>query len=490
MTSSPSSSDERRLLWVLALATGLPLTALGAPQVALPGIASALEASFDDQQWVLAIYALGLAALQFASGPIADRLGRRRTTLVGLLVFAGASLVATVAPSVAVLVVARGVQGVGGALTITGALALLAAATPAENRLRAVALRSSVIAGSFAVGPLIGGLIVDGVGWRAVFAVNLVVALPLAWRLRRPVAEPPPALAAQADWWGLAVLTGGLVCGLGAIIRGNDVGWTSAPIVALAVAAVAGLVVFGVRDARGPAPLLPGRLVRNRVFVATTLGLAGLYFAIFGGLVYVTRFLLEVRGTSPTETGLILAPFAVVSLLCVLVATSPRQRWSQRGLVSVAFLCGAAGLWSLSGLDGATSAWALQPALVLLGIASGIVNPTFTAGHLAAFSARDGGIAAGVNSSARQLGTALGTAVLGALVQHGMATRLRAEGLSPSEIAAAVDGRASVAAAQDALASEVGAALLVGALVLLALAVLALVSLSDRPLAAAVPARP
>ena len=244
------------------------------------------------------------------------------------------------------------------------------------------------------------------------------------------------------------------------------------------------------RDVRGPAPLLPGRLVRNRVFVATTLGLAGLYFAIFGGLVYVTRFLLDVRGASPSSAGLALLSFAVVSLLSVLVATSPRVAWSQRSIVSAAFVCGALGLWSLHGLDATTSAWALQPGLVLLGVASGIVNPTFTAGHLAAFSARDGGIAAGVNSSARQLGTALGTAVLGALVHHGMTARLAEAGASPDAIAAAVDGRTSGPCAQTALASEIGAALGVGAVVLAVLALLSLVSLPGRPLSAPAPARP
>ena len=375
------------------------------------------------------------------------------------------------------LIVARGLQGVGGALVVTGALALLAAATPAEDRLRAVALRSAVIAGSFAVGPLIGGLLVDGPGWRSVFAINVLIALPLAYALLRPLPEPPPALAAQADWAGLAVLTGGLVCGLGAIIRGNDAGWTSPAILALGALALFAIAVFAVRDQRGPAPLLPRRLLRNRVFVATTLGLAGLYFAIFGGLVYVTRFLLDVRGESPTATGLILASFALTSLAGVLLATHPRLRVTQRTSVAIAFALGAAGLWSLHDLNAHTTALDLQPPLILLGLASGIVNPTFTAGHLAAFSPRDGGIAAGVNSSARQLGTALGTAVLGALVQHGMGAR-----------ADLLDGEPLDAFAAQALASEVGSALTLGALVLAALAIASARWLPRRPLAVVAPA--
>ena len=464
------------------MATGLPLTALGAPQVALPHLAADLHASFDDQQWVLAIYALGLAALQFASGPIADRLGRRRTCLAGLLIFAGASAGATVASSVLLLIVARGVQGVGGALVITGALALMAAATPAEDRLRAVALRSAVIAGSFAVGPLLGGLLVDGPGWRWVFAIDVLVALPLVVALLRPLPEPPPALAAQADWAGLAVLTGGLVCGLGAIIRGNDVGWSNPAILALTGAAVVAIAVFAVRDHRGPAPLLPARLLRNRVFLATTVGLAGLYFATFGGLVYVTRFLLDVRGETPTATGLILAPFAVASLAGVLLATDRRMRVPQRTIVGVAFALGALGLWSLRGLSPSTSVVALQPGLMLLGLASGIVNPTFTAGHLAAFSPRDGGIAAGVNSSARQLGTALGTAVLGALVQHGTSSSLVVAGRPQGVVDAALDGRVHGPLVAHALASEVGSALEVGACVLAVLAVASACWLPRLPL--------
>jgi len=163
---------------------------------------------------------------------------------------------------------------------------------------------------------------------------------------------------------------------------------------------------------------------------------------------------------TPTATGLILASFALTSLAGVLLATHPRLRVTQRTSVTIAFALGAAALWSLHDLNAHTTALDLQPPLILLGLASGIVNPTFTAGHLAAFSPRDGGIAAGVNSSARQLGTALGTAVLGALVQHGMGAR-----------ANLLDGEPLDAFAAQALASEVGSALTLGALVLAALAI-------------------
>jgi MFS family permease len=454
--------------WPLAVATGLPLTAVGAPNVALPSIAADLGAGFGGQQWVVATYALFLAALQFASGPIADRLGRRRTTVLGLSVFALGSLGSALAPSTAVLVIARAVQGAGGALTITGALALMAASTSGEDRLKAVALRSAVIAVSFAVGPLLGGLLVDGPGWRWIFGADVLVALPLlmALRPRGGAAEPVAALAADADWPGLIVLTAGLLAGVGAIIRGGDAGWGSAPIVALGAVAVAAIAVFVARDRRAAAPLLPARLLRDPGFQVTTLGLAGLYFALFGGMVHLTRYLQVVKGLSATGTGLLLVPFAVSSLAAVLATTRLRADRHEKRFVVPAFTCGAVGLWTLHGLSPSTSLWALVPCLVLVGVASGVVNPLSTAGHLATFSPRDGGIAAGINSSARQLGTALGTAVLGAVVEHGDRST-----------------RAS-------LAAGVSDAMVVGAAVLLALAVLAAVRTPRRRTTPARAARP
>jgi MFS family permease len=453
-------SGPARATWPLAIATGLPLTAVGAPNVALPSIAADLGAGFDGQQWVVATYALFLAALQFASGPIADRLGRRRTTLLGLSVFAVGSLGSALAPATAVLVAARGVQGMGGALTITGALALMAASTSGADRLEAVALRSAVIAVSFAVGPLLGGLLVDGPGWRWIFGADVLVALPLLMLLRPrgaggAVVEPVAALAADADWPGLAILTGGLLAGVGAIIRGGDAGWGSPTILVLGAVAVAAIAVFVARDRRAPAPLLPARLLGDPRFQVTTLGLAGLYFALFGGMVHLTRYLQGVKGVSATGTGLVLAPFAVSSLVAVLLTTRLRGDRDERAFTIPAFAAGAVGLWSLHGLSPSTSLWALVPGLVLVGLASGVVNPLATAGHLATFSPRDGGIAAGINSSARQLGTALGTAVLGAVVQHGNAG-------TPAS-----------------LAHGVADAMVVGAAVLLALAVLVAVRLDD-----------
>jgi MFS family permease len=438
-----------RPTWALAVATGLPLTAVGAPNVALPSIAADLGAGFGGQQWTVAAYALLLAALQFASGPIADRLGRRRTTLLGLALFGAASLASGLAPTTAALVLGRAAQGAGGALTITGALALMAASTSGADRLKAVALRSAVIAVSFAIGPLMGGLLVDGPGWRWIFLLDALVAASLAVWLRRGAPEPPPALAAHADWAGLVILTGGLIAGVGAIIRGNAQGWGSPAILCLFGVAAAAIGLFAARDRRSPAPLLPARLVRDPAFQVTTLGLAGLYFALFGGMVYLTRYLQVVKGESATETGLLLAPFAASSLAAVLLVTRRPARWSERALVVSAFALGALGLWSLRSLTPDTPLPALLPGLVLVGLASGVVNPLSTAGHLASFSPRDGGIAAGINSSARQFGTALGTAVLGAVVEHG-------DGGTRAELSA-----------------QIGAAMLIGAGVLAALGLLA-----------------
>jgi MFS family permease len=416
----------RLTTWAITATAGLPLMSVAAPNVALPAIAGDLGARFDELQWIVAAYTLALASLQLAAGPLADRFGRRRATLAGLALFAAGGLAAAAAPTAPALIGARAVQGAGGALVLTGALALVAVRFGPGDRVRVLALRSAIIATAFALGPLAGGILLELIGWRAIFAFDALLALPLLAVLARAGARDARELgagrAARIDAAGLVLLSATLVAAVFTVIRGDALGWTSAPILAGAALTAGGAAGVAWRQRRGH-ELVPGELLRNRILAASVLTLLTFYFAVFGAMVFLTLYLRGVCGLTPIATGLLLTAFAAAALAMVLVVTRTTRLPVGR-LVTGALLLGAAGLAWVGLAAPARDAALLIPGLLALGAAAGIVNPLLTAGQLAAFRPADGGVAAGLNGTSRQFGTALGTAALGALVQLAVEHRL------------------------------------------------------------------
>lgn len=391
----------------VAATAGLPLISISAPNVALPALAAGLGASFALLQWVIAAYALALGALQLVAGTLADRFGRRRATVLGLALFGAGGLGAALAPGAGALVAARVVSGIGGAFVLTGALGLVAAQFGAGDRLKVLALRSAIIATAFAIGPLAGGVLTDLLGWRAVFAFDAALALPLLLVLAAGADDGVGAgRAARIDWPGTVALTVALAGLLYALIRTDAAG--------AVVAAAAGAVV-AVRQRAGH-PLVPPELLRDRGLATSVLSLLVLYVSVFGGFVYVTLYLREVCGLTPAATGALLTVFAATSLAAVLAVTRSPRRDRLELWIPVALAVAAAGLLSFAAVAGTGSQWPLLPGLALTGLAAGVINPLLTANQMGAFDPSDGGIAAGLNGASRQLGTALGTALLGVLV--------------------------------------------------------------------------
>ena len=224
----------------MCVSTALLLLNVAAPQVALAAIAQALDASFADLQWVLSGYALALAVFLLTAGSLADRFGRRRLFLIGLTMFSAASLLCALAPGAGTLIAARILQGLGAAVVFPSSLAILAEAFQGAERRRAIGAWGATIGLAFAAGPLIGGLLVDTVGWRGVFATSFVLGAPTLMLALRHVQEsrdpdPPPV-----DWAGVSTLSLGLFAGVFAVLRGNALGWTSTTVLGcLALCAVA-----------------------------------------------------------------------------------------------------------------------------------------------------------------------------------------------------------------------------------------------------------
>ena len=463
------TSRQRWTLAAVCVSTALLLINVAAPNVALEAIAGDLDASFTDLQWVLSGYALVLAVFQLTAGSLADLFGRKRLFVGGLCLFTFASALCALASSAGWLIVARAVQGLGAAIVFPSSLALLAQEFEGAQRGRAIGIWGATIGLAFAAGPLVGGVLVEPFGWQAIFVLGVVFGVPtivFAVRQVRESRDPDPK---PVDWPGVATLSTGLFLIVFAVLRGNALGWTSAPVLGLVAAGLAFLAAFAAVELRSDAPMLDLALFRNRTFLGATIIVASLSAGSFGAFVYLSLFMLAVRRGSPVEVGLWLAPLAVVAFGVSLAAGRMSERVPLRGALVVGMALTAVGLLLMTGVDSETTWLDLLPGLIVIGAGIGLANPLVTFAHLGVLPPVQGGLASGINNTARQLGLAIGIAVLGALLQSHIAVRVeaRTDGLGATrgavtdriadgDLAAAT--QLAPAAARDSLRSTYDAA--------------------------------
>ena len=400
---------------VVSGATALLLLDVTVVNVALPAIARDLGAGFTALQWVVDAYAVALAAALLTAGSLADRLGRRRVFTGGLALFTAASAACAAAPSATALDVARAIQGVGGAAMFAPSLAMLAAAYP-EGRARASALTvwGIVTGAALAIGPLVGGGLVDTLGWEAVFWLNLPLgALLIAGALR--LAETRDAAAAPTDWRGAALWTGAIVALVAGLLRGRETGWDSAPIV-LALAGGAGLLAaFVAVELRARAPMLDPRLFARPPFAGTALVSFAQSFALYPMFLFLALHFQGTLGFTPWETGLRLLPvtlvlFAVAPLSARLTGVLELRVALCAGLVLI-----AAGLLLMRRVAPGEGWEVLLPGFVVGGAGIGVISPALAAAMVSVLPVERAGLASGINNTFRQLGIAVGVAVLGIL---------------------------------------------------------------------------
>jgi EmrB/QacA subfamily drug resistance transporter len=412
-----TTSCQRWTLRVVCLATALLMVNVAGPQVALQDIADALDASFTDLQWVLSGYALALAVFLLTAGSLADRFGRRRVFLIGLVVFGASSLLCAAAPGPVWLIVARVIQGVGAATVFPSSLAILAEEFHGPARRSAIGIWGATIGLAFAIGPLVAGALVDTLGWRAIFAFNVVLAVPAVFLTVRFLHESRDPGARPVDLPGVASLSLGLFLIVFAVLRGNALGWDSPVILGCLAAGAVVLAVFVAIERRVPLPMIDMSLFRNRTFTGASIVVALLAGSSFAALVYLTLFMLEVQGRDPVETGLVLAPLAVVAFVVSAGAGRINERVPLRGALVGGMLVTALGVLLLRGLEHDGSWTEPLLGLVVLGAGVGLVNPLATFAHLGVLPPSHGGLASALNNTARQLGLAVGIAVLGALLE-------------------------------------------------------------------------
>jgi len=412
------TTTQRWTLAVVSAATAMLMLDIAVVNTALSRIAESLHTGLGGLQWVVDAYTLPLAATVLTAGALADRLGRRRVFSVGLVIFTLASLVAAFAGSIEVLNGARAVQGVGGAILFAVSIALLANAFPdALERAKALGIYGATIAGSFAIGPFVGGVLTSGLGWEWVFLLNVPIGIASLAITRKHVEESRDSVARRIDWAGQATLAGGLFLLVLALLRGNEDGWTSALIIGEFGVAAALLTAFAVIESRVREPMLPLGLFRSPSFTGAQFGafaISGSFFAIF---LYVTLYLQQILGLSAIEAGLVYVPGTVVMFGTAGATASLTERGVKPGaLISIGLALVAVGmlLMTFAAVD---SSWTVAlPGSIVAMIGTGLFNPSVIAVALESVPGEQSGLAAGVNDTFRQAGIAVGVAALGALI--------------------------------------------------------------------------
>ena len=473
-----------RKWWTLlaaCLATFMLLLDVTVVNVALPDIRHELGGSFTDMQWVVDAYALGLATLLLASGSLADLLGRRLVFVTGIAVFVAASFVCGLAGSPAVLNVARAVQGLGGAMMFATSLALIAQEFAPNERGTAIGLWGATTGFAVAVGPVVGGVITEHLGWEWIFFVNVPVGLATMAMTLAQVPEGERDTSARIDWAGLVTFSGALFCLVLALIRGNDEGWGSALILGLLAASALLMTAFAAVELRSERPMLDLHLFRIPAFTGAQITAFALHASMFAMFLYIVIYVQSILGYSPLEAGVRFLPISVLSFLVAPVAGKLAERLPIRGFLGAGLGLVGIGLLLMGGIKPGDDWTTLLPGFIVAGIGIGCVNPPLATAAIGVVEPRRSGAASGINSTFRQVGIATGIAGLGALFQGRVTDKL---GGNSSLGEAVVSGQAHGAIAQRAFIDGLNEILIVAAVVAFVGGALAFALVRSRDLVA------
>jgi EmrB/QacA subfamily drug resistance transporter len=411
-------------LIVVCVGTFMLLLDITIVNVALPKIASDLKASFSDIQWVIDAYALTLAAVLLTAGTLADRVGRRLVYSVGLVLFALASLLCALSPSALFLILARGGQGIGGAIMFATALALLAQEFHGRERGTAFGIWGATIAASAAVGPLLGGALTEGLGWSSIFYINVPIGIAAAALTMSKVAESRDPEGKRIDWLGTVSFTSALFLLVLAIIRGNSDGWGSTRIVVLFAASGVLLTVFLISQFVQERAMFDVSLFRKPTFSGASLVAFTMSAGMFAMFLYLTLYIQTLLGFSPLQTGLRFLPFTVISFFVAAASGNLAERIPIRFLLSGGLAMTGVGLLVMRGLNTASHWTVLLPGFLLAGAGVGLVNPALASAAIGVVPPQRSGMASGINNTFRQVGIATGIAVLGALFESRISSQL------------------------------------------------------------------
>lgn len=411
-----NSMSRGEFIGLVAMMMSLTAMAVDVMLPALPQIGEALHvADPNDRQSVVIIYMLGFSVGQLAYGRLSDRYGRRPVLMAGMAIFIVGSLLASLATGFGALLAARAVQGLGAAVLFAVALALLANAfQDAKGRGFAIAVWGATIGASFAVGPLVGGALTTGLSWQWIFLVNVPVGAVALWVTATKVRESRDPFPRSLDVPGQLALIAGMFLLVLALLRGNEQGWGSAPIVLELAGAAASLIAFLVIERRSREPMMPLHLFRNPVFTGTQLSVFAISASLFAIYLYVTIYLQNVLGYSAIEAGLALVPGTVVNFVVAGASASFIPKVPRFVPVTAGLTLVAGGMAWMTTLDAGSSWLALQPGMLVAMAGTGMVNTSLSGLALSVLPERQSGLASGIHDSFRQGGIAVGIAALGA----------------------------------------------------------------------------
>jgi EmrB/QacA subfamily drug resistance transporter len=385
---------------------------------AIPVIRTELDASLEELEWTVNAFTLTFAVFLLTGAALGDRYGRKLLFTIGVGIFTAGSAAAALAPSADALIAARALQGLGGAIVTPLTLTILSAAVPPERRGAALGAWSGIAGLAVAMGPLVGGAVVEGISWEWIFWINVpvgLVLLALSTQLRESHG-PDKAL----DLPGLGLVSAGALGVVWGLIHGNGDGWTSAGVLGSLAIGVVLLVAFVAYEARAEQPMLPMRFFRNRAFAAANGASLLMYFGMFGSIFLLVQFFQTAQGYPPLEAGLLLLPWTAMELFIAPLAGGLSDRIGGRPLLAGGLALQAIGLAWIAAVSTETVGYeSLVVPFVLSGIGMGMFFAPVANVVLSAVRPEEEGKASGANNAIREVGGVLGVAVLASIFGGG-----------------------------------------------------------------------
>ena len=417
VAGSETAPDPRRwwVLAVMSVGTLIIFVDNTVVNTALPAISRDLEASTSALQWVIDSYVLVLAGLLLLGGSLGDRYGRKRWMTIGLVLFGAAAVGAALSDNSETLIAMRGAQGLGAALVLPATLSIITNVFPRRERAKAIATWTAVGALGIGVGPVLGGYLVDEISWSAVFWIHIpIVAVALAGMAIVPESRDERGL--KLDVPGAILGTGGLIALVFAIIRGGEAGWTSPTVLSAFGVAVLVLAAFTWVELRSEAPMLPLRFFRQKDFAGAVIVIGVIVFAMLVSFFFLTQFLQIVQGRSALEAGLLIVPTSVAMMFSAPLSGKLMATVGPRYLVLAMAGAMVTGILLLTRIEITSGTVEVLVPLIIFGFGIGLGLPALTDTVMAAVPETDAGVASAINDVSRELGGALGVAIIGSVV--------------------------------------------------------------------------
>lgn len=435
--ATTTSSRHGLVIAVVCLALAVVVAAMASLNMALPDIAKDTHASQTDLVWVIDAYSLAFAALLLPAGGIGDRYGRRLALIVGLSIFGGGSAIAMTATTASELIVLRAVIGVGAALVMPATLSTITSTFPESKRTRAVSIWAAVAGGAGIFGLLASGALLEAFSWTSIFALNVVLAVLALVGTLRFVPESADPKAPRLDFAGAAIAVAALTALIYSVIEAPAYGWLAARTVAGLILGGVLLVAFVICELRRAAPLLNPRIFRQRPLSAGSMSIFVQFFAFYGYAFVALQYLQFVRGDDTLLAAVQVLPLAAAMIPVSRLAPRLTTRYGSRNVCAAGLVLVAAGLAIVAQVGTDTSYWLMATGLVVLGVGMGAAMTPGTSAITGALPPAQQGVGSALNDLSREVGGAIGIAVIGSILASAYTSDVNLSGLS-SQVAAQV----------------------------------------------------